>query len=1264
MTAPADVSTAASSRPGTLPHRHISIRVPWHDNGWNGTICQRPRENASCLTLKRIGENRNDDREEANAGKSWTELAPADLPPCVAERAGFMIPVEQVRIAEHPYAEGGRNASHAHFRPTTQRQPAFSALATPFRWMMRENAPAKLAACGVRYDDECEAAVDRALGWNRLPIWVQHTNNHRALGDAFFGAIRPNESLVFFYAKRTPLADDPRRVIVGVGRVLGVGAATEYEYAGGSARPGQVRSMLWERPVRHSIMPKGTDGFLLPYHQILELAAKDESIDPSRYVAFAPEEGWDEFSYASEHVDHDRAIAALLACERALRASAEIVPGTWGPHLRWISEWLGRLWEMRGPCPGLGAALCAFGVEQGPLVAYAIAEYLRENEDPWPVVDEAMRDPSLLGPELAGQLESDIGEKWRLLSDERRALLKLLSRFALTTDQARRLFNHTPRERAGITISDAELLANPYLLYELDRLSPGPVPFDVVDRGAFPDDAVRAKHPLPAPSAMTGPIDRRRVRAYVVSLLEKTALDEGHTLQPAAHLFQRAAEQPLEPPCVLDEDLRAVVEPFFAPVVRCVEMHGGEPAYQLGRLADAGAVIKRAVQRRSAGKRLAVTAEWSRLLDKALEGAGNADDPDEKPARVEKVAALAELAASRISVLIGPAGTGKTTLLRVLCNVPGIGDQGVLLLAPTGKARVQLGRSTGREAKTIAQFLLQYKRFDIETGAHRILADPTAPKATGYRTVVIDEASMLTEEQLGSVLDALDDVHRLILVGDPRQLPPIGSGRPFVDIIAQLAPPDVEDRFPRVGPGYAELTIRRRQTGEDRDDLLLADWFGGAAKSAGADEVWSRVLAGTLSPTLRFVRWEDGDGLREALLDVLVTELGLSGRDDVRGFDLSLGGSPYGDNVYFWPGRNGQPGAAEKAESWQILSPVNGRGHGVGELNRFLHEAFRSKRIERSRRDARYLDPVGPDRVVYGDKVIATRNRRRADVWPKDGALQYVANGETGVVVGQYKGQKATYKSPWKLEVELSSQPGYAYDFKTSEFGDEGEPALQLAYAITVHRSQGSEFQTTILVMPAACGFLSRELLYTALTRQRRNLVVLHQGDLADLKQYATPAYSETARRLTNLFTPPRLVALTDRPDVLFEEALIHRTRRGEAVRSKSEVIIADLLFSKGLPYQYEKPLSLGDGGTRYPDFTIEDAEMGNVVYWEHLGMLQLPAYRARWERKLAWYRANGILPREEGEGENGTLIVTRDDEQGGIDSAKIEALVSEAFGV
>ena len=562
-------------------------------------------------------------------------------------------------------------------------------------------------------------------------------------------------------------------------------------------------------------------------------------------------------------------------------------------------------------------------------------------------------------------------------------------------------------------------------------------------------------------------------------------------------------------------------------------------------------------------------------------------------------------------------------------------------------------------------------RYDGSTGRYRLSEQPTE---AGAHTVIIDEASMLTEEMLAALIQALKGVHRLLLIGDPRQLPPIGAGRPFVDTVKRLAPEGVTERFPRVGPGYAELTIRRRQAGEDREDLQLAEWFSGSPVAPGEDDVFDKVLRTGQSPHVRFVQWNTADEVRAGIIDVLVEELrrpdgsrALAGPDDVAGFDATLGGEAWNDMRFFNPRKGDSAGAAEIAEGWQILSPVRSAAHGVPDLNRLIHKQFRQPLIDASRKEGwqrKFPKPMGGEEIVYGDKVINLVNtnptlrwNRHRKVYPaKDDA--YIANGEIGMAVGFFR-RRGLPDLRWKLEVEFSSQPGFKYDFTKKDFSEEGNAVLELAYALTVHKSQGSEFGTVILVLPNPCRLLSRELLYTALTRQKNRVVILHQGSRTDLRRYSSDDRSETARRLTNLFLAPSPIEVDGR---FFEEHLIHRTSRGEMVRSKSEVIIANALAAKGVDYAYERPLTI-EGVTKYPDFTIEDMESGQTLYWEHCGMLHVPSYRRRWEEKLAWYRGHGIVLQEEGSGAHGTLIVTRDESNGSINSAKIAALIGEALG-
>jgi hypothetical protein len=148
---------------------------------------------------------------------------------------------------------------------------------------------------------------------------------------------------------------------------------------------------------------------------------------------------------------------------------------------------------------------------------------------------------------------------------------------------------------------------------------------------------------------------------------------------------------------------------------------------------------------------------------------------------------------------------------------------------------------------------------------------------------------------------------------------------------------------------------------------------------------------------------------------------------------------------------------------------------------------------------------------------------------------------------------------------------------------------------------------------------------------------------------------------MTNLFASPKPILFdVEGAQRFLEDRLIHRTKRGDLVRSKSEVIIANELLAQGIDrYEYEAPLALSSGEIRYPDFTIVDDNTGTRYYWEHLGLLHSPDYAARWEKKLVAYKAAGIVPYQEGGGSVGTLVITRDNSEGGIDAKAIADLIT-----
>jgi hypothetical protein len=398
------------------PLRHVSIRVPWHDTGWDGRVCVAPRLNGACLKLKRIAESRDDAAEESVAGQRFDELPQARWPACVPERVGFMAPFEYVRNANHPYNRGP-DSSHGHFKETPLRHPPYSAPAVPFAWMLRE-AMETLAA---EHELDVQAEREPDLGFKTQ--WIQDHANQTALSDCFAAHLKPERSLCFFYCKQVPFVEDSAggRILIGVGRVLHVGPAQEYGYTTTNLK-GKLRSMLWERMIQHSIRPSFKDGFLLPYHTAIARAAEDSEFDPAEIAAFSPADRLLEFSHASQLVSHDGAIASLLACAESLRRANGVLPGPWDGCLQWIDARLGELWKVRGPCPGLAAALSAFGLESGTFVARAITEKAGENADPWPLVDAMFTDPAKVLPaQLAQGVGRTISAKWARLPGERRA---------------------------------------------------------------------------------------------------------------------------------------------------------------------------------------------------------------------------------------------------------------------------------------------------------------------------------------------------------------------------------------------------------------------------------------------------------------------------------------------------------------------------------------------------------------------------------------------------------------------------------------------------------------------------------------------------------------------------------------------------------------------------------------------------------------------------------------------------------------------------
>lgn len=1251
-----------------LPLAHLSTRVPWNDTNWTGQVCTAPAANHACTVLKNVKKRKDADAEERERGVAWSELDESQVPPCVFESGGFMRSQEFTIGRDHAYS-GGWTPSHAHFIRTVQRMPRYSVEATPYRWMMRERAESIAAAWDIGYDRSLEDAADAIINLRGETIWVQDHRNQLALLDSFFSALVPGKSLLLLYAKDVPLLEDSvpgTRILIGAGTVsAAVSPAVEWNYSG----PGPLRSVMWERAVRHSITPSFEGGFLLPYQQLIS-DPKLAGQDLSRFVARTSGDFFDEFSYAAELVSHDGAVAALVELARVVELLPGVADGPWEEVSAWISARIADTWALRGPYPGLGAALTAAGMPHGALIAHRVVEDLGDPAaDPWPAVQQAIADAeSGLGPAV-GLVGRMARKAWdRLRADEQRfALLKLLGRFSLDAVQARRIFDRHQRSSAGIEVSDADILTNPYLIYESDRGRPNSVTFQTIDRGIFPRDA-SARAALDQDNLrdpVEEAIDDRRVRAACIDLLEQAAT-QGHALLDEPQLRSRLAAMELDPACDPTSDLFDIAAEEFSPVLEETPLaDGAGRGWQLARLAAAADTIAADVVSRLQAGPIDVSWDWRAEIDAAISEVADVDDEDEQAARAEKAEALKILARGRIAVLVGPAGTGKTTMLKALCSHPSVRGR-VLLVAPTGKARVQLGDKVGQRALTLAQYLRPTGRWHNELG-YRI--QPGAEREA-WNTVVVDEASMLTEEMLAALLDAISGTLRLVLCGDHRQLPPIGAGRPFADLVSYLR--DRQDTsespaspgLPQGSGGIAELTIGRRQRsvpgeseGSDinRDDLAVASLFALDGNHA-ADEAMARVLASQGDDTLAILPWTSEEDLHQSIVSYLGGASGLNlSPGDADALKRSLGASgTYNGRASFVFGKGGRG-----AESWQLLTPVRSRPGGAAGLNRLVRQTWRQGDTSAARKSSRLPGPMGADEIIFHDKVMVRQNTGHIAERVSDEAKipGEVANGEIGMAVW-WAGTRG-------LKVELSTQPGLQYIFWDSELNGENERTgemLELAYAVTVHKAQGSQFDITFVVIPNPCPLLSTELMYTALTRHRSRCVLFIQGDPADLRLVAGPSRSETARRLTRLFRLPEPFIAPD--GTILDGSHIHRTHNNEMVISKSEVIIANTFQALDIEYRYEQRLVMPDGSWRLPDFTITRTGKP-TVYWEHLGMLDKAGYRANWVAKKAWYAHHGILPANEGGGPNGILVWSTEGSSGkGIDTPEIEHLATMALGL
>jgi hypothetical protein len=1247
--------------------QHLSIRVPWHDGGWNGCVCKNPNYNQACRVLRNIALSRSD-QSQPQCSSFAGERLPSDdkfVPPCLTESGMFMSTHEMHDVHTHPYSKyPDYHKHHIHFKhvlDTTVRIEPFSFIATPYKWTLKADA---LDSPNSKFYTKYDPTIEIDIGSGN---WISNGKNQKRIFDYFYKDVMPNESIAVAYAKAVPFIESSGRVVIGIGFVSSVEDQKEYDYSEPPTSK-MMTAMLWERNIGHTIRANRQNGFLFPFTEIQAYLAENPMQNPDELVVIAPEEYRNEFSYATEHLSHDALIQTLNKTIQVFKKYIEIrLPcsnsASWSECIAWCELRLKDIWVDRGAYPGLGAVLSAMGVPYGFDVAHALKNKYSDNEL-WDSIADALGNLAKLMPPKQKDIAIKLTKtKWADIADdieERQSYLELLSRISLTLPQALFLLDDAVRSNRKIKYADMltdihkrdfskEINQNPYALYEKTyRLEPQyRIGISQIDIAMFPPDYVANKFYLTNDeNRVNEPDDQRRLRAIIISILEYEATN-GSSLMLAGDIVSAVgrfrSDVPNIEPSIRLKTIKRLSD-YFAPYFVALDVkvisesneEREESALQLARLKEVGNVIRHFVDSRI-GKLVNIKSNWAELLSQTLSDEKKSDAKREKAARAEKVEAIKKMAQSRISVLTGGAGTGKTTTLVALCMNESVKNGGILVLAPTGKARVVISSKLYKQEiehspKTIFQYLQSTNHCDAQTWSYYLSgkSDNSVPE-----TVIIDECSMLTEEMFGACLEAIAKAKRVILVGDPNQLPPIGTGKPFYELVQKL-------KIQEGQPHYANLLISNRQKSDDdsavRLDVELSKLFSEDLASQVGDDLFLRLTHD--KDNIEFIHCDEVDNLSDVLFDALSKAINVT---DIDSFDISLGGVANAEWMNF--------NDAKSIEDWQILSPYRNKEIiGTRAINATIQREYRLSG-GKSRYKKRKTDkPLGVDGVLFGEKVINLINDTRN--WgvfspfnfSMDDCQKYIANGEVGIVTGFKKlGNSDTHI------VQFSTQDGYAYNFNSG--ASENESPLELAYALTVHKAQGSGFKITVFVLiepeRGLNPIVTREMLYTALTRQSDKVFIVYNKEPSEIKKYINAELSDLAHRKTNLFCQ---TVLRELKSGWYDSNLIHKTKDGTQVRSKSEVIVYNMLLDAGHNPIYEKKLVLNDGINVLPDFTL-DTEKG-TVYWEHLGMLGDYNYRMDWERKQKTYAENGITI------ENGKLIVSKDELSGAIDTQMIDQLI------
>ncbi len=530
------------------------------------------------------------------------------------------------------------------------------------------------------------------------------------------------------------------------------------------------------------------------------------------------------------------------------------------------------------------------------------------------------------------------------------------------------------------------LYDDPYLLMD-EQLE---APFGAVDRFAI-DLGISAD-------------DRRRVEAGILFELQYN-LTAGHVFLPENKLTAATAQLLSVDMDIVSHSIELLLE--YGKVVR--DTLAGITVIYLSRLYEAEITC---CQKLLAFSQIQFPALAD--LDKKLKRAAELSSVRFSQAQE---AAIRQAATSGLLIITGGPGTGKTTIVQGILTLFGQMGLKTLLCAPTGRAAKRMTEVTGHDASTIHRLL--EAGIDPHSGKLFFQKDGSDPLKAD--AIIVDEMSMVDVELLHSLFCAITPGTQVILVGDPDQLPPVGPGFPFSDMLRSGVLPAIR------------LTDIFRQA---QESLIVMNAH--------------RVNQG-LMPELRNVK-KDFFFLPVRSEDEAATTI--AGLCSVR-----------------LPRNMGIP-----ADQIQVLCPTKKGSAGTVELNRLLQACLNPQSAGQEEKK------WGDITFREGDRVMQIRNNYDI-LWKKqDGTIGTgIFNGDVGTV--------QAIDSDGELLTVLFDDRQAVYDF--SDLNE-----LEPAYAVTVHKSQGSEYRAVVLSAWGGSAYLlNRSVLYTAITRARELLVIVGRED-------------------------------------------------------------------------------------------------------------------------------------------------------------------------